>query len=216
MAQYHQVWSPKPHVTETPLAHWTDVAWQWVRAHLPHFKMVATTTAIILVIFGVARGYSHFRENAATQLFVQSATNDTTPPRSVLETVAIKYPRTAAGKYADWLLATQYYQEGNFPEATKYYDRLAERTSTHRLYYFISLEGSAYALERQGDYAKAAEIFTRVSKISENPFAEQDLLNAARNEWLAGHKDVAQQLLASSKAPAAATQLLVMETGLVP
>lgn len=216
MAQYHQVWSPKPHVTETVITHWTDLAWRWIRTHMPHFKMICVTAAIVLVIFGMARGYTQFRENAATQLFIQSATNEAIPPRSVLEAVAEKYPRTAAGKYADWLLATQYYQEGKFAEAVKYYERLAERTPTHRLYHVISSEGEAYAFERQGEYAKAAVLFTQVAKISENPFADQDLINAARNEYLAGNKDAAKQLLESSKTPAAATQLLVMETGLVP
>lgn len=216
MAHYHQVWSPKSHDTEAPIAHWTDVAWHWLRAHMPHFKMIAITVSIFLVVYGIVKGYSHFRESAATQLFIQSATNESSPPRSVLETVADKYPRTAAGKYADWLLATQYYQEGNYKEAVKYYERLAERTSAHRLYHLISSEGKAYALELQGDYTQAAEIFTRLSKIEENPFAEQDLINAARNQVLAGHKEVAKQLLETAKAPAAATQILAMETGLIP
>lgn len=216
MAHYHHVWSPKQHTTEAPIVHWTDVAWQWVRAHMPHFKVIAIALSVFLVSYGIVKGYGQFRESAATQLFIQSATNESSPPRSVLEAVADKYPRTAAGKYADWLLATQYYQEGNYKEAVKYYERLAERTSTHRLYHLISSEGKAYSLELEGDYTQAAEIFTRLSKIEENPFAEQDLINAARNQALAGHKEVAKQLLETSKAPAAATQILAMETGFIP
>lgn len=216
MAHYHQVWTPKAHPVETPMAHWSDTAWKWVRAHLPHFKLVGITLAVFLIAFGLTRGYQQFRESAATQMFIQSASNDMVPSRSVLEVVSSKYPRTAAGKYADWLLATQYYQEGRFAEASQYYSRLAERTSTHKLYHFIAAEGEAYAQENLGDYAKAAELFTRLSKNSDNPFADQDLLNASRNQRLAGHLDQAKQLLESSKSPMAATQLLSLETGLTP
>ncbi len=216
MAQYHQIWTPKINPVEAPIAHWTDDAGRWLRAHMSHFKVVGITAAIFLIAFGLTRGYQQFRESAATQLFIQSASNDMVPPRSVLETVSTKYPRTAAGKYADWLLATQYYQEGKFTEASQFYGRLAERTPTHKLYHLLSSEGEAFAQENLGNYAKAAEIFTRLSKIDDNPFAEQDLLNAGRNQRLAGHPELARRLLESSKAPEAATQLLSLETGLTP
>lgn len=216
MAQYHQVWTPKANPVETPMTHWTDELWKWARAHMPHFKMVGITLAIFLIAFGLVRGYQQFRESAATQLFIQSASNDMVPDRSVLETVSTKYPRTAAGKYADWLLATQYYQEGGYAEAAQHYGRLAERTSPHKLYHLISSEGEAYAQENLGEYGKAAELFIRLSKIKDNPFADQDLLNASRNQRLAGHPDLAKQLLESSKTPIAATQLLSLEAGLTP
>lgn len=216
MAQYHQVWTPKARQMETPITHWTDAVGKWVRAHMPHFKVVCIAAMVFAVAYGLTKGYQQFRESAATQLFVQSATNDTAPPMSVLEAVSSKYPRTAAGKYADWLLATQYYQEGQFVEATKHYSSLAERTSTHKLYHLISTEGEAYAQENLGDYAKAAELFTRLSKLSDNPFADQDLLNASRNQRLAGNAELAKQLLAASKVSSAATQLLSLEAGLTP
>lgn len=216
MAQYHQVWTPKANTAETPITHWTDEIGKWVRAHTPHFKMIGITAAIFLVAFGLTKGYQQFRESAATQLFIQSASNEMVPPQAVLETVSTKYPRTAAGKYADWLLATQYYQEGKFADAAKYYNRLAERTSTHKLYHIISAEGEAYAQENLGEYPKAAELFTKLSKISDSPFAEQDLLNASRNQRLAGQSDLAKQLLGSSKTSSAATQLLSLEAGLIP
>lgn len=216
MAHYHQVWTPKSNPVETPITHWTDEIGKWARAHMPHFRMVGITVAIFLVAYGLTKGYQQFRESAATQLFIQSASNEMIPPMSVLETVSTKYPRTAAGKYADWLLATQYYQEDNFPEAAKHYSRLAERTSTHKLYHLISAEGAAYSQENLGEYVNAAELFTRLSKISDNPFAEQDLLNASRNQRLAGNADLAKQLLESSKASSAATQLLSLEAGLTP
>lgn len=216
MAQYHQVWTPKANPVETPITHWTDEAGKWIRAHTPHFKMVGITVAIFLVAYSLTKGYQQFRESAATQMFIQSASNDMVPSQSVLETVSTKYPRTAAGKYADWLLATQYYQEGKFSEAAQHYSRLAERTSTHKLYHLISAEGEAYSQENLGDYAKAAELFTQLSKVSDNPFADQDMLNASRNQRLAGHPDLAKQLLESSKAPRAVTQLLSLEAGLTP
>lgn len=198
------------------MTHWTDELGKWMRAHMAQFKLLGISAAIFLVAFGLTKGYQQFRESAATQLFIQSASNDAIPPRSILETVSSKYPRTAAGKYADWLLATQYYQEGKFADAAQHYKSLAERTSTHRLYHFISSEGDAYAQENLGEYAKAAEQFTTLSKISDNPFAEQDLLNAVRNLRLAGQPDLANQLLESSKAPAAAMQLLSLKAGLIP
>lgn len=216
MAQYHQVWTPKARPVVTPMTHWTDVVGKWMRDHMPHLKMVGVTLAIFLTIYGLTKGYQQFRESAATQLFIQSASNEMIPPQAVLETVSTKYPRTAAGKYADWLLATQYYQEGQFADAAKHYASLAERTSTHKLYHLISAEGEAYAQENQGEYAKAAELFTRLSKISDNPFSEQDLLNASRNQRLAGNVDLAKQLLETSKVSSAATQLLSLEAGLTP
>lgn len=216
MAHYHQIWTPKANPVEAPITHWTDEVGKYVRAHMSHFKMVGIAVAVFVVLYGLSRGYQQFRESAATQLFIQSASQDLVPPRSVLETVSEKYPRTAAGKYADWLLATQHYQEGKFTEAAQYYNRLAERTSTHKLYHLISASGAAYAEENLGNYTLAAEIFTRLSKIDDNPFADQDLLNAGRNQRLAGHPDLAKQLLESSKDPAAATQLLSLEAGLAP
>lgn len=216
MAHYHQVWNPQRHETEAPLVHWTEVAWHWVRRHLPHLKVIGVTLAVFLVAWGIIRGYGSFTESAASQLFSQSLGSDGLPPQSVLETVAQKYPRTATGKYADWLLATQYYQDGKFSEAAGAYQRLAERSPVHKLYHVIAAEGGAYAQEQLGQFTKAAEQFSRLSKLSDNPFAEQDLLNAARNEWLAGRKDVALQLLASTQSPAAAAMKLSLESGLAP
>ncbi|PIR20492.1 MAG: hypothetical protein COV45_05445 [Deltaproteobacteria bacterium CG11_big_fil_rev_8_21_14_0_20_47_16] len=216
MAHYHQVWHPKSHDVETEITHWTHNVWRWVRSHLPHLKMVGIAVTLFLVLYGIMKGYTNFRESAATQLFVQSATNDSIPPRSVLETVAQKYPRTAAGKYADWLLATQYYHDNSFAEAATTYQRLAERNSVHHLYHLIAAEGEAYSQEQQKDYASAAQVFSKLARIDGNPFSNQDILNAARNEWLAGHKDAAEALLKTSQSPQAATIKLALEVGLLP
>lgn len=216
MAHYHQVWSPKSHVIDTPVTHWTDHAWHWLRAHLPHMRVIGIGLAVFAVTFGITRGYHHFRESAAMQLLAAAAPNDAASLKSVLETVSQKYPRTASGKYAEWFLGTQYYQDGNFAEATRMYQQLAEHSAVHGLYYAVASEGEAYALERQGEYAKAVELFTRLAKRPDNPFADQDLLNAARNERLAGNRDKAEALLKSSKSPTAALQLLALEIGLHP
>lgn len=185
MAHYHQVWSPKSHTVAAPIAHWAEPIWKWLCAHLPHLRMIGISVAIVAILFGIMRGYTHFRESAALQLFDQFAATDAVPPKSVLETVSAKYPRTAIGKYADFLLATQYYQESRFDEAGKLYARLAEHNPESRLYHLIAADGEGYSEELQGHYAKAVEIFNRLAKIKDNPFAEQATQNAARNQKLA-------------------------------
>lgn len=185
MAHYHQVWSPKSRTILTPVAHWAAPVGKWLRAHLPHLRMIGITVAVVAILFGIMRGYTHFRESAALQLFDQSAATDAVPPKTVLETVSAKYPRTAIGKYADFLLATQYYQDGNFAEAGKGYARLAEHNPESRLYHLIAADGEGYSEELQGHYAKAEEIFNRLAKIKDNPFAGQATQNAARNQKLA-------------------------------
>lgn len=217
MAKYHQVWHPRVTQSEREIAHWTQPVQQWLRAHRPHLMTTLTAIVVVVLAWALVLGFRNFRESAANQLFVQSTTNDTVPPRSVLETVAEKYPRTAAGKYADWLLASQYYQENKFAEAATYYNRLSERTSPHQIYHIIATEGEAYAKENSGDYAAAAKLFAHLAKISDSPLASQDLLNAARNEFLAGHKDEALKLLDSAADNKdAQTMRLALALGLMP
>lgn len=185
MAHYHQVWTSKPRTVVMPVVHWTEPAWRWIRAHLPHLRLIGIMGVVVAILFGIMRGYTHFRESAAQQVLNQSAISETLPPKSTLEDVSRKYPHTAAGKYATWLLATQDYQEGNFTEAAERYTRLAERTNTHSLYYILATDGEAYAQELQGNYAKAEEIFGCLAKMTDNPFADQAAQNAERNKTLA-------------------------------
>lgn len=216
MAHYHQVWSPKPRTVVMPVEHWTEPAWRWLRAHLPHLRLIGIMVVVVSILFGIMRGYTHFRESAAQQVLNQSAATEPLPPKSALESVSRKYPHTAAGKYATWLLATQDYQEGNFAEAGALYTRLSERSSPHSLYYMMATEGEGYAQELQGNYTKAAEIFVQLAKRKGSPFVEQDRLNAVRNLRLAGQVDQALALLQAVDDPAAITQRLALGAGLLP
>lgn len=211
MSKYHQMWHPKAATGSPEFVHWTHDAWHWVRTHMAQIRLASIAILLFVVAWALVRGYSNFRESAASQIFVQSLGSDAVPSKSVLETVANKYPRTAAGKYADWLLATQFYQENNLAEAGKIYQRLAERTSPHRLYHVLAMEGEGYAEELQGNHTAAAGIFTQLSRNASNPFASQDLLNAARNEWRAGRQNEARALLKSASNPDATQYLLALD-----
>lgn len=92
------------------------------------------------------------------------------------------YPGSRVARQATFMLAKANYDNRNYSEAIRYYEMYVDNYKDEKLHYTGSLAGIAGCFELQGEFAKAAEQYTKAYDSDiEGPLAADNLSSAMRN-----------------------------------
>lgn len=114
-----------------------------------------------------------------------------------LKKIVQDYGSTENGETAKIYLANCYSNLGKPEEALKYYE---DYSGSIDLYQAAALAGQASIFASKNDYAKAADLYLKASKVSKNNILDADyIFQAAINFIESGDKDQAKNLLQTIK-----------------
>jgi tetratricopeptide (TPR) repeat protein len=114
-----------------------------------------------------------------------------------LKKIVAEYGNTKNGEIAKIYLANAYQMLGNLEEAFKYYE---DYSGSNDIYEATALAGEAGYYAYKKDYDKAANLYRKAARVSEENVLNPDyLLKAAINFIEAGQKEDAKELLETIK-----------------
>ncbi|MDZ7380101.1 MAG: tetratricopeptide repeat protein [candidate division KSB1 bacterium] len=170
-----------------------------------HSKVVyAAAAAVVVTILAVSlirAGRRAAEGKAAVELARGLAAYerlDYTAATDILRTAVEDYGGTRNGTLALLHLGNVLYQQGQYAEARRYYEKFARKV--HSIEYLAAAGRAAVAecLEQEGKYSEAAQRYEKVARdYDTQPTAPRYLLAAGRCYALAGMKDQAERVLRS-------------------
>lgn len=114
-----------------------------------------------------------------------------------LKSIVNEYGSTESGEIAKVFLANSYFMLGKTEEAFEYYD---DYDGDNDIFEASALAGQGGYYESKNDFEKAADLYAKASKVSEeNILNPEYMLKAAANYIKAGEDDTAKNLLEKIK-----------------
>lgn len=163
------------------------------------YGVAAGLVVLIMAVYLIKAGRRAAEGKAAVELARGLAAYerlDLTAATDILRTAVEDYGGTKNGTLALLHLANTLYDQGQYAEARRYYQKFARRVRGVEFLAAAGRAAVAECLEQERDYAKAAAQYEEVAKdYDEQPHAPRCLLAAGRCYALAGMKEQAERVL---------------------
>ncbi|MFH1829736.1 MAG: tetratricopeptide repeat protein [Pseudomonadota bacterium] len=160
---------------------WTLHVMLWLRKHwTTAIEVVALCMVVFAVVVGASAYGQHKARSAAEKLYeLEKSSPKTDEKIDQLESIADKYSRTFAGKYALMELGGLLLEEGNFQAAAKHFMMLADGSRNQPMFRIAALHRLADVQLAAGDPAEAAKTFRKAAADPHNELALYSELMAA-------------------------------------
>lgn len=160
----------------------------------------AAAIVIIIVAAGLIRAGRRAAEGKAAVELARGLgayqRMDLTSATDILRSAVEDYGGTKNGSLAFLHLANALYEQGEYAEAMRYYEKAARKVGKVRFLAAAAQAAVAECLEQEKHYAQAARRYEEVAKrYGEELLAPKHLLAAGRCYALAGQRDQAERVL---------------------
>ncbi len=189
----------KREIKEDPLVtKYIQVKQFWIK-HQKEFNIIVGVIAVVVIIgFLMIKSKKRAEIKANSELAIpETYYHFRDYERSIpeLETIIEKYPGTHSAGIAIYFLANAYYNEGEYDNASNYYEIYLDDYSDEDIFISSSLAGKAACKENKEKYEEAAELYFRAVKKFPNLFnSPNNVMNAVRCYMFAEMNDKAREL----------------------